>query len=459
MKKTTQIISIILFFSIILTPIFFFNFKPDTISEIDNRKLAENPFTQEGSLTTNIGNYISDRIGFRNEMISAYAIFNDKLFNKMVHPTYSYGKDGYVFGAGMTTKGLFSDYHIAFADMVLEIQNYCEDRDIPFIFVFNPAKPAILTEYIPTEKNYSRDWVDKFMKELDARNINYIDNTVTLKNATNNGKAVFNQKYDANHWNSLGAFYGTNAILEKMKEVLPNTHINQLNEFNVSEKVEKYLPVSKFPIDEKVYTYSIKNNVTSTTDSYNKLLEIDQSYSAFGVYTNEKRKNEGAPSALVFQGSYMNGYGLPFMMNALGEYVYVHDYQNIMNLPYYINIFKPECVVFEVAEYTFSEQYFSLEKMKNIDYNQTISAYKNIEPHNKVLQRSAIDIESVDSLTKITWNTDISCEYLWLQTDEEFDMRKSNNGYEVTIKTEQYEKNKNSFKIYAYEKGSLICYS
>lgn len=33
---------------LLLIPIVFFNFTPDSVSEIDNRKLAEDPFTAEG---------------------------------------------------------------------------------------------------------------------------------------------------------------------------------------------------------------------------------------------------------------------------------------------------------------------------------------------------------------------------------------------------------------------------
>lgn len=34
----------------------------------------------------------------------------------------------------------------------------------------------------------------------------------------------------------------------------------------------------------------------------------------------------------------MNGYGYKYLQNAFGEYIYVHDYQNILNFPYYYNI-------------------------------------------------------------------------------------------------------------------------
>ena len=66
--------------------------------------------------------------------------------------------------------------------------------------------------------------------------------------------------------------------------------------------------------------------------------------------------------------SYMNEYGTEYLKNGFGEYIYVHDYQNVLNFPYYVNMFQPDCVIFEVAEYTFSNEYFDYEKMKNLDF-------------------------------------------------------------------------------------------
>ena len=61
------------------------------MSEIDNRELAVNPLTNRGEdFTSDLENYVNDRIGFRNEMIYGYTVLNDKLFGKMVHPSYIY---------------------------------------------------------------------------------------------------------------------------------------------------------------------------------------------------------------------------------------------------------------------------------------------------------------------------------------------------------------------------------
>lgn len=449
--KILKRITIFAFCVVLMIPIFTFNTEKDAISEIDNRVLAENPLTVENSedFTTDVENYVNDRIGLRNEMILAYTVLNDKLFGKMVHPSYTYGKDGYVFGAGLNVNVWYTEFHDVFADMVKEVQDYCEERDIPFLFVFNPAKPAIMTEYLAEGINYQRAWVDEFLEALDERGVHYIDNTETLRKAKEEGERVFNQKYDANHWNDIGAYYGTNAILEEMKKDIPTVHVNMEEDVEFTEVKQESLLVSKFPIDEMVPAATVHAEVESITDSFFDELELNESYKGFGYYLNQERIDEGAPKALVFQGSYMNGYGYKYFQNAFGEYIHVHDYQNILNFPYYYNIFKPDCVVFEVAEYTFTDTYFNFEKMKTLDFQ---SPYQSVLADSEVigeeLPLEGIEVEEGKTLTRINWNQLESFEQVWLlMGDEEYDLLRTETGYTVTVLTEEYQKYKDELKI------------
>ena len=60
--------------------------------------------------------------------------------------------------------------------------------------------------------------------------------------------------------------------------------------------------------------------------------------------------------------------GWKFLLNSFDEYIQIHDYQNIINFKYYFDIFKPDIVVFETAEYTLnSNQYYDYEGMKNFN--------------------------------------------------------------------------------------------
>lgn len=446
--KTLRIVISVVFISIILLPLLFFNFTPDTVSLIDNRKLAENPFASDGDLTQNIENYVNDRIGFRDTMISAYTTLNDKLFGKMVHPSYSYGKDGFVFGAGITTSNSFGDFHTAFADMVKSVQDYCENRDVPFLFVFNPAKPAVYPDKIAKGVNYNREWVTMFFAELDKRGINYLDNTETLSSLSKTGTEGFNKQFDANHWNDIGAFYGTQKMLERLNEQIPAIHVNDLSEFSVSETLETSLLVSNFPIHEYVPLVKLRNSYQTLTSEYASELELHPSHRGFGYYINAAREAEDSPKTLVFQGSYMNGKGYKYLINALGEYIHIHDYQNVIDFPYYFNIFQPECVIFEAGEYTLSNHYFDYENMKAIDYNPPLSSLIKTEYTTIDIASQNITVEKGNTLTKIKWETDDTYHYAWLTLDQTYDMKAVPGGYQVTVETSRFESANNSLTIF-----------
>lgn len=456
--KVLRSITILCFSLIIWMPVLTFNFKEGAVSEIDNRELAANPFSEEarenGDFTENTENYVNDRIGLRDDMILAYTVLNDRVFGKMVHPSYIYGKDGYVFGAGVSIYPCYSEFHEKFADMVLKLQTYCEERDVPFLFVFDPAKPAVLTQYLPEGQNYDREWVDLFLDSLKERGVRYLDNTETLREETAKGEVVFNKKFDANHWNDLGALYGTNEILRTLQEDIPEVHVNQAEDITVDEVLKDTLLVSEFPIDEMVPSISVDMQCEDRSEEYRDELSLNENFNEFGYFYNSDRAEEGAPRALVFQGSYMNEYGYQYLMNGFSEYIYVHDYQNVIDLPYYFNIFKPECVVFEVAEYTITNEYFDYERMEAMNLNSTFESAldRGEELQIEEADAAALTVEKGTKLTKIMWEAESAISYGWLELDEDivYDLTPDDeleNGYCTTILTEEYERCKDTMKI------------
>ena len=449
--KMLQRLTVLLFAVVLILPMVCFNFAPDSISVIDNRELAESPLTASGDFATNVDNYVSDRLGFRDEFIKYYTILNDSLFDKMVHPSYVYGKDQYVFGPylGLTVYNQFSDYHVAFANMVKQIQTYCESRNVPFLFVFNPAKPAIYSDKIADGTNYNRSWVPLFLAELDALNVNYVDNTVTMTELRSSGVDGYNKQYDAGHWNDIGAYYGTNAMLKRLHETNPSVYVIPQEEISVSEVLQTTLPVSEFPIYEYVPSVSLPTSATNIADKYSSL-ELNAGFKHFDYYVNEQRLSEGSPRTLVFQGSYMIGFGYKYLMHSLGEYIAVHDYQNVLDFDYYFNIFQPECVIFEVAEYTLNDTYFDYEKMQVLQFNPAFATVEESDNYAMITPGAEeITVETTDSLTTIRWMPSQDFQYVWIQLEEVHDMRLVNGVYEVTIDTARYDQFGGQLVVYA----------
>ena len=441
--KKLKVLFIIIFFALLAVPLVAFNWEENVTSEIDNRALTNNPFgsnyvAQEGIGTAEaIDNYIQDRIGFRSEMITAYTVLNDRVFGEMVHPSYEYGKNGYVFSK-MSRNPEYSEYHEDFVSVVKEIQDYCEARGVPFVFVFEPSKASVLTEYLPEGVNYQNDWVAMFLSELEAAGVNCVDNTKTLKEMAESGESVFNVKYNAGHWNDTGAFYGVNAILSELNAQGMNVSENEQSEFDIEQKLNTTLLVSKFAIHEYEPIYSHRCKIEYRQSQYEEM-EIHDQYRYFLYAVNEDAKAAGSPKMLVFQGSYMNGMGDVFMENSLGEYIAVHDYQNVLEFDYYFNIFKPEGVVFEAAEYTFLDIYFSHEKMKSFQLNPVLADFYGYE---EKTASALVTAERGNMLTKIkAAELDEEAAYVYYVIgDEIYDMRSTaeSGEWEVTLENKQF---------------------
>ena len=462
MKQLKKIF--ILFFMILLfLPLIFFNWKDDYVSLIDNRELKKFPNKENlngSDITDYIQNYINDRIGGREKIINLYTELNDKFFSLLVHPTYTYGKDGYIFFK-MKRNIEYQEYHRKFAETIKKIQTYCEERGVPFYFVFSPEKKYVYSEYLPKGVNYNREWVNKFIEDLKELGVNFIDNSDFLKEKAKE-EFVFNKKYDAGHWNDLGAFLGMNNVYEKIHQKNPNLLILSENYYDKLSKVEESLPVSYFKINEEVPNWELKVNYEDITEQYVNEVKLDNSFRHFNYYKNLSQEAENSLKLLIFHGSYLNSRG-KFVIPAVKEYIGIHNYQNVLDIPYYFNIFKPDLVIFEVAEYTLLDQYFSYEKMKQIDFPIFLDDYKKSQA--KIISDIDIlnydlkfNIEEGNKIAKITLSgVPKNTKYVYLSIKgETFDFTKIDDSiYELSLLKEILEKNREYEIFYMTDKGEI----
>ena len=239
MKKVLNYLYIVLFLGLLLVPLIKTNRKPYSVSEIDNRALAEAPEFGQENFPAAFETYLNDRIGFRNEMINTYNVINDILADELTHPLYIYGKDGQVF-LNMTPNVTYKEYHEKFAQFVKSMQDYCESHGVGFYFAFEPEKISVLRDYLPDGVNYEDAWVDQLMAKMDELGVNYIDNRDVLVEKSKTEK-VFDVQYDAGHWNDLGAFYGTNNIFKRIHEDDPIVTEMSEDEFEITTEEAEYL--------------------------------------------------------------------------------------------------------------------------------------------------------------------------------------------------------------------------
>ena len=206
--------------------------------------------------------------------------------------------------------------------------------------------------------------------------------------------------------------------------------------------------------------FELKSEVEDITKDYEDDLYVDDQYRHFQYVINEDRKEEGAPKALVFQGSYMNGMGYKFLENSFGEYISVHDYRNITYFDYYYNIFQPDCVIFELAEYTLEPVYFTQYDMEHIELNPN---EQDIEEQAEVISESLnqedVAVGRRGNLCDITvTGIDENATYVYMKMKGcTYDMRKNEDAsYSVTIDSKNYW---NDVEFITYQDGKITKYS
>ena len=431
MKRIKNVFNII-FIILLLIPLFFFNWKKDYISEIDNRKLSEFPSLAQINSDTfkNISNFFKDRLGFREDMITLYTNVHKNLLNTLVHPSYIYGKDNYVF-FDLYQKS-FTDHTEHFVQSLNEVAKYIESRGAKFYVVLNPEKTSVYTEKLPEGVHYNRLWLDTLEEKLTESNINWIDNVDVLKEKSKS-EMVYNKQYDAGHWNDTGAFYGTNNILEFISKDFPNVHPHSKDDFTITEENRQYLPTSKIEVNELVPVYSLKEtNVEDLTGKYDLFINRDSQQNHFSYFKNNTEAANDLPKALVFQGSYLNGRE-KYLEDRFKEYIAIHNYQNIFDIDYYMNLFQTDIVIFEVAEYTIHDQYFSYEKMKEMKLNPPLNKDALLENVSK--KNVTIEGEVVSKVSFMDENDEIEFAYL-KSNDDYYDFRNKDKIFELsTLKT------------------------
>lgn len=382
----------------ILLPLCFFNWKRDSVSSIDNRMLSELDF-QSGDTSAMLDSFFKDRIGFRTLCIDTYTQWNDRLFGEMVHPTYEYGRDGYVFFK-VKAEQEDEEFLDAFCAYLRSVQDYCNARNVPFIYCINPSKTTVYQRFLPSGYTYRNHFLQYLYKKLREYNVNYISNVEFLEEKSQD-EQIFNVKFDAGHWNDLGCFYGTNRLLEKVSEYFPDVRPHVSTDFIYSVEEEDTLLNSHFSIHEMVpyFANPAEDGITDKSGEFSSI-RLDQRHSGFGVYQNKNPGSGKLPRVLFFHGSYYNT-RVRFYDTSFQEAYRVHNYQNFIDFDYYFNLFQPECVILETAEYATARRYFNINRLREKRLNPPFWQVRDTAHDSYALQELSYETERREGITNV----------------------------------------------------------
>ena len=179
----------------------------------------------------------------------------------------------------------------------------------------------------------------------------------------------------------------------------------------------------------------MKGFVENMTEQFDGEVKRESGFDYFRYTINEDRRKDGAPRTLVFQGSYLINQGYKFLDNRLGEYIAVHDYQNVTRFDYYYNLFQPECVIFEVGEYVLSDRYFDRDAMKAAQMNPPLSSFEGLPEVKMALESGQIRFESGKTITTVTVSDlpgNTTCAYL-IMDGVSYDMHREEGVYTLAV--------------------------
>lgn len=435
--KTVKIIFFCVIAGFVLLAVFTTNTKSDAVSAIDNRRLVK--------WKGDIDPYFQDRLGFRDRMINWYTVYNDRVFNEMVHPTYEYGKDGYVFFR-FKEEMYDEEFLELFCRYIQQVQEYCRQRGAKFLYVYNPSKTSVYSQYLA--KGYLYKGIVYFlMKEkLSKFGVHYIDNLSYLKEVSKT-KQVFNPKYDAGHWNDVGAFYATNHMLLRIAQDFPAVKPHELSDFNIDTVPQKSLPVSLFIINENVPEYTLR---IDTAEGISVRYQGIRRHPKTWYYEAYRTNNSQCPDVLFFHGSYYNTRN-KFYRDRFHQVVGIHNYQNFLDFDYYFNLMKPDYVIFETAEYAINGNFFDKKVLETKVLNPPYDSVAG-NSHKNLMLADLKDYKEEDQekLVKVSFSVpeDKAFGYLFVGK-KEYDLQLNGNTAEVTLLKTEYDKEAVSVALFS----------
>lgn len=316
MKKNLFNTAITIIFTIFLS-LSFIGLSLGMTSKIDNtewRQLNEFPKINSGiklsQFPKKFEDFYNDNFGFRNILLNVSATIMFKVFNQSPVDKYSIktDKDWYFHNEARYVKPnykyyydhiIFSDKQLAaISDIFLAEKIFLDQKNIRYLYVIVPDKEVVYPEYYPFPNFINANiQTSQILSALNKRGIPTLflgSQMIEAKKATD---LLVYQKHDP-HWNQLGAFFGYQAVVNKLKEYFPSIESLQLSDFNITIKSDD--PKRKYDLntlksliktpneateekDEQVGFYD-KEDVPSKLNKINKVIVYGDSFFRPGVW-------------------------------------------------------------------------------------------------------------------------------------------------------------------------------
>jgi hypothetical protein len=296
---------------------------------------------------------ISEKYLWRTNLIKEYNNFKyyigDRVFKDIV-----VGKDGWLYYSGEMS--IRDHQKIQPANMgtikrltqnLNKIKDETEQYGGMFLVIIAPDKSTIYPQYMPDEIPVIGEVssFDRLVEYVDKNSdIQLLDVRPSFAEVSRDAEVYY--KTDT-HWNCLGAFYASNAILSEVSASYPAIHPYSLDDFSFSSK-ESLLDIPTMMSwdireDRMMLIPKFQTEISEVVKKKRISNEI-----SLKVVVNE---NEGSPDLLVFHDSFYEVCMDGFLQPNFGSIMSTH-YRDV-RLADYLDIIaaeKPDVVIIEFAE-------------------------------------------------------------------------------------------------------------
>lgn len=307
MKKINvfKLIFLVLFAAVIVVPVVTMDIAGGKYSPNEQRNLAAFPVTKNDETgkfdtgRTEVQNWISDNIGYRENLIKLCVNFKYKVLGQSTSEKVLVGKDGWFFYTlDNNTKIATGEYPLTEDDLKIIAQNqqaisdYYKSVGVNYILMLTPSKVSIYSDYLPgSDKTVDKtpvDIVTEYLREhTDVIVYNAKD---ALLEAKNNGAGKLFHKTDT-HWTQMGSYYAYKGLHQVMADngILDDDPIDvtftdgeSKGEFSAMLGDNDLLPPETVP----VANWDVKSSAVNEGDLFNLVTRMESQKGLPGFEAN-----------------------------------------------------------------------------------------------------------------------------------------------------------------------------
>lgn len=239
-KNTCKKLYMILFLTVLCMPFpiwFLFGYFFDT-ENYENRNLETKPIFSidtYGEFTAACTAYFEDNLPFKNALVSLNSRIDYFLFHASSSDRVIIGEDGWLFYADTRDGNSIADYQgqnvyseeylKIIADNLLEIERNLAEHEVELVIFIAPNKERVYSDRMPNHYGTPADLyaalqlADYLQKHTDIRVIYPYDQLMRAKADLQDVDLYY--KTDT-HWNSVGGYIGSQALLNELGVIMPD---------------------------------------------------------------------------------------------------------------------------------------------------------------------------------------------------------------------------------------------